>query len=69
MYYINIAMYYNVKNEKIYYMSAEAENVPLNIFLAGITLPNPNYIISHNSSSNDELSVRIRHRRNRLYYY
>ena len=47
-------MYYNVKNEKIYYMSAEAENVPLNIFLAGITLPNPNYIISHNSSSNDE---------------
>lgn len=47
-------MYYNVKNEKIYYMSTEAENEPLNIFLAGITLPNPNYIIAHNISVNNE---------------
>ena len=47
-------MYYNAKNEKIYYMSTESPNTPLNIFFAGITLPNPNYIIAHNISSKDE---------------
>jgi len=35
-------------------MSAGTENMPLNIFLAGITLPNPNYIIAHNISLKDE---------------
>lgn len=47
-------MYYNVKNEKIYYMSAAVENAPMNIFLAGVTLPNPNYIITHSASLDDE---------------
>lgn len=46
-------MYYNLKNEKIYYMSPENEKLPLNIFLAGITMPNPDYIIAHNISAND----------------
>lgn len=35
-------------------MSAAVENAPLNIFLAGITQPNPNYRITHNTSLNDE---------------
>ncbi len=46
-------MYYNLKNEKIYYMSPTGENRPLNIFLAGITMPNPDYIIAHNISAKD----------------
>lgn len=49
-------MYYNIKNEKIYYMSTETKNMPLNIYLAGITLPNPNYIITHNTTSNDKFN-------------
>ncbi len=46
-------MYYNLKNERIYYMSPANENLPLNIFLAGITMPNPDYIIAHNISAKD----------------
>lgn len=47
-------MYLNVKNEKIFYMSAAVENAPMNLFLAGITQPNPNFIVTHNTSSDDE---------------
>ncbi len=47
-------MYYNIKNEKIYYMSTSSEAAHLNVLLAGITMPNSNYIIAHNISSGNE---------------
>ena len=47
-------MFYNIKNEKIYYMSTTSDEAILNIPLAGITLPNPNYIIAHNISASNQ---------------
>ncbi len=47
-------MYYNIRNEKIYYVSPEYQNLPVNIYLAGITRPNPDYIMAHNTSSADD---------------
>ncbi len=47
-------MFYNIKNEKIYYISTASDEAHLNVILAGITLPNPNYIIAHNISSANE---------------
>ncbi len=47
-------MFYNIKNEKIYYMSTASDEAVLNIPLAGITMPNPNYIIAHNISASNQ---------------
>ncbi len=47
-------MYYNLRNEKIYFMSPEYENAPINIFLAGITTPNPQFVMAHNITSQDD---------------
>ncbi len=47
-------MFHNIKNEKIYYMSTASGEAILNIPLAGITMPNPKYIIAHNISANNQ---------------
>ena len=45
-------MYYNARNEKIVYMeTAPAGTRPrLHVFLAGTTLPNPDYEVSHEAA-------------------
>ena len=43
-------MFYNLKNEKIYHPTVVQGIAPMNIYLAGISLPNPDYIIMHNTS-------------------
>lgn len=50
-------MYYNAKGEKIIYMNhtPPQKNCRLHIYLAGTTLPNPNYIVSHNETVPHEL--------------
>lgn len=50
-------MYYNARNEKIVYMeTAPAGTRPrLHVFLAGTTLPNPDYAVSHDAALPREL--------------
>ncbi len=51
-------MYYNTKNEKIVYMETEParKHSRLNVFLAGTTMPNPDYAVCHNETVVHELS-------------
>ena len=47
-------MFYNFKKEKIYYINQLSGSKLLNVYLAGITCPNPHYKSSHNISVRDE---------------
>ena len=47
-------MLYNVKGEKIYYINQLEGEKLLNVFLAGITVPNPNYKSMHNITRENE---------------
>ena len=47
-------MFYNFKKEHIYFMATKNENSPLNIFLAGVSEPNPEYIVAHTKTTGDD---------------
>lgn len=49
-----ICLFYNVKGEKIYYINQLEGEKLLNMFLAGITLPNPAYKSIHNITRDNE---------------
>lgn len=46
-------MFYNVKGEKIVYISNLSSEMVLNVFLAGTTCPNPDYKSSHNITTSN----------------
>ncbi|MDD5604092.1 MAG: hypothetical protein PHG48_08495 [Eubacteriales bacterium] len=47
-------MFYNFKGEQIFYINPQGGEGILNIFLAGITSPNPLYKSMHNITADNE---------------
>ena len=46
-------MQYNYKKELIYHSETPSSNAPFIVHLSGLTMPNPNYFITQNTSTND----------------